>query len=58
MWLLVIDPLLRKLESASLGLKIKDFFVEISGFAHAKTIPNGQAPPQCAAGRSLFVCDR
>ena len=36
LFLLVIDPLLRKLESTSLGLTINDFFV--GGFAHADNI--------------------
>ena len=36
LFLLVMDPLLKKLESASLGLKINDLFV--GGFAHADNI--------------------
>ena len=36
LFLLVMDPLLKKLESASLGLKINDLFV--GGFAHADDI--------------------
>ena len=36
LFLLVMDPLLNKLESASLGLKINDLFV--GGFAHADDI--------------------
>ena len=36
LFLLVMDPLLKKLESASLGLKINDLFV--GGFGHANDI--------------------
>ena len=36
LFLLVMDPLLKKLESASLGLKINDLFV--GGFTHADNI--------------------